>query len=156
MIAAEQWYEYQRQYQKYGLDLKPDEEEASRKAQRKQEREAARARGLILKLQSDHRLMFSLVMATAVVLMIIVVMVSYAAKVTYDINTIKAENDVIAGEIEDLDVQLMSANTVVYIESQAKEKLNMKNPDTKHCIYLSTAETPEDGFADMLKAKAYN
>lgn len=156
MIAAEQWYEYQRQYQKYGLDLQPEEEEESRRAQRKQEREAARTRGLVLKLQSDHRLMFSVVIAAAVVLMIIVVMVSYAAKITYDINTIKAENDVIAGEIEDLDVKMMSANTVVYIESQAKEKFGMKNPDTKHCIYLSTTETPEDGFADMLKAKAYN
>ena len=155
MIAAEEWYAYQKQYQKYGLDLQP-EEEAARRAQRKQEREAARTRGLVLKVQSDHRVMFSIVMAVAVVLMIIVVMVSYAAKVTYDINTIKAENDVIAGEIEDLDVKMLSANTVVYIEEQAKKKLDMKNPDTKHCIYLSTKETPADGFADMLKAKAYN
>ena len=62
----------------------------------------------------------------------------------------------LAGEIEDLDVKVMSANTVVYIEEQAKKQLGMKNPDTKHCVYLSTTETPEDGFADMLKAKAYN
>ena len=100
--------------------------------------------------------MFSIVMAAAIVFMIIVVMVSYAAKITYDINTIKAENNVLAGEIEDLDVKVMSANTVVYIEEQAKKQLGMKNPDTKHCVYLSTTETPEDGFADMLKAKAYN
>lgn len=155
MIAAEQWYEYQKQYQKYGLDLKPEEEDRTQRERRKREREAARARGMILKLNSDHKVMLSLVVAVALVLMIIVVMVSYAAKITYDINTIKAENDVIAGEIEDLDVKMLSSNTVVYIESQAKEKLGMKNPDTKHCIYLSSMETPEDGFADMLKAKAY-
>ena len=156
MIAAEQWYEYQKQYQKYGIALQPEEEEISRRAERKREREAARSRGLTLKLQSDHRVMFSIVVAFAIVLMSVVVMGSYAAKVTYDINTIKAENDVIAGEVEDLEVKVMSANTVVYIEKQAKKKLNMKNPDTKHCIYLSTTETPEDGFSDMLKAKAYN
>ena len=98
MIAAEKWYEYQRQYQKYGLALQPEEEEIARRAERKKEREAARTRGLTLKLQSDHRVMFSIVMAAAIVFMIIVVMVSYAAKITYDINTIKAENNVLAGE----------------------------------------------------------
>ena len=156
MIAAEQWYEYQKQYQQYGLDMRPEEERVSRREQRKQEREAARTRGVTLRLNNDHKIMFSLIVAVAVVLMIVVVMVSYAAKVTYDINTIKAENDVITGEIEDLDGQMLSSNTVLYIESQAKEKLGMKNPDNKHCVYLSSSETPEEGFADMLKEKAYN
>ncbi len=156
MIAAEQWYEYQKQYQKYGLDMRPEEESISHRERRKQEREAARARGMVLKLQSDHRIMLSLVVAIAIALMTVVVMVSYAAKITYDINTIKAENDVIIGEIEDLDMKMLSSNTVVYIESQAKSELGMKNPDTKHCVYLSSTETPEEGFADMLKAKAYN
>ena len=155
MIAAEQWYEYQKQYQQYGLDMRPEEELISQRERRKQEREAARARGMTLKVNSDHKVLFSLIIAVAVVLMMIVVMVSYAAKVTYDINTIKAENDVISGEIEDLDVKMLSSNTVIYVETQAKEKLGMKNPDNNHCVYLSSTETPEEGFADMLKAKAY-
>jgi len=155
MIVAEQWYEYQKQYQKYGLDMKPEEESISQRERRRQEREAARTRGMVLKVNNDHKLMLSLVVAIALVFMIVVVMVSYAAKVTYDINTIKAENDVIAGEIEDLDVKMLSSTTVVYVESQAKEKLGMKSPDAKHCVYLSTTDTPEEGFADMLKAKAY-
>ena len=155
MIAAEQWYEYQKQYQKYGLDMRPEEESISRRERRKQEREAARARGMTLRLTSDHKVMFSLVIAIALVLMIVVVMVSYAAKITYDINTIKAENDVISGEIEDLDVKMLSANTVIYIEEQAKDKLGMKSPDSKHRVYLSSSETPAEGFADVLKAKAY-
>lgn len=156
MIAAEQWYEYQKQYQQYGLDMRPEEELISQRERRKQEREAARARGMVLKVNGDHKVMFSLIVAVAIVLMLIVVMVSYAAKVTYDINTIKAENDVISGEIEDLDVKMLSSNTVIYVETQAKEKLGMKNPDNNHCVYLSSTETPEEGFADMLKAKAYN
>ena len=156
MIAAEQWYEYQKQYQQYGLDMRPEEERISQRERRRQEREAARSRGMTLKVNGDHKVMFSLIIAIAVVLMMVVVMVSYAAKITYDINTIKAENDVITGEIEDLDVQMLSSNTVLYIESQAKDKLGMKNPDNKHCVYLSNSETPEEGFADMLKAKAYN
>ena len=156
MIAAEQWYEYQRQYQKYGLDMRPEEDSISQRERRKQEREAARDRGPVLKLSGDHRVMLALIATAAIVLMMVVVIVSYGAKVTYDINTIKAENDVIAGEIEDLDVKMLSSNTVIYVESQAKEKLGMKSPDNKHCVYLSSSETPEEGFADMLKAKAYN
>ena len=156
MIAAEQWYEYQKQSQQYGLDMRPEEERISQRERRRQEREAAKARGMTLRLTNDHKVMFALIIAVAVVLMMVVVMVSYAAKITYDINTIKAENDVITGEIEDLDVQMLSSNTVIYIESQAKGKLGMKSPDNKHCVYLSTSETPEEGFADMLKAKAYN
>lgn len=155
MIAAEQWYEYQKQYQKYGLDMKPEEESVSLREQRKQEREAARSRGMTLKLNSDHKVMLMIVASLALTFMLIVVIVSYGAKLTYDINTIKAENDAISGEIEDLDVKMLSSSTVVYIETQAKEKYGMKNPDTKHCVYLSTAETPEEGFADMIKAKAY-
>ena len=156
MIAAEQWYEYQRQYQRYGLDMRPEEDRVSQRERRKQEREAARARGTVLKLSADHKIMLTLIAAAAIVFMMVVVIVSYGAKVTYDINAIKAENDVIAGEIEDLDVKMLSSNTVIYVESQAKEKLGMKNPDNKHCVYLSTTEAPEKGFADMLKAKAYN
>ena len=49
MIAAEKWYEYQRQYQKYGLDMRPEEDSISQRERRKQEREAARARGPVLK-----------------------------------------------------------------------------------------------------------
>ena len=128
----------------------------SQRERRKPERELARSEGISLKLQSDHRVMLSVVVAVALVLMLVVVMVSYAAKITYDINNIKAENDVIAGEIEDLDVKMLSSNTVLYVETQAKEKLGMKNPDANHCIYLSSTETPEEGFADMIKAKAYN
>ena len=90
MIAAEQWYEYQRQYQKYGLDMRPEEDSISQRERRKQEREAARARGPVLKLSGDHRVMLALIATAAIVLMMVVVIVSYGAKVTYDINTIKA------------------------------------------------------------------
>ena len=38
MIAAEQWYEYQRQYQRYGLDMRPEEESVSQRERRRQER----------------------------------------------------------------------------------------------------------------------
>ena len=65
MIAAEEWYAYQKQYQKYGLDMKPEEELVSQRERRKQERAAARARGMALKLGSDHKVMLGVVVAVA-------------------------------------------------------------------------------------------
>ena len=156
MIAAEQWYEYQRQYQKYGLDMRPEEDSISQRERRKQEREAARARGPVLKLSGDHRVMLALIATAAIVLMMVVVIVSYGAKVTYDINTIKAENDVIAGEIEDLDVKMMSSSNISYVEETARKELGMKNAGTANCVYISAEDAPEEGFADILKQKAYN
>lgn len=156
MIAPEQWYEYQRQYQKYGIDMRPESEMVSRRKKREEEKKARISRGLVLSIGSDHRIMLSLILISVVVLMMVVVITSYAAKITYDINTIKTENDVISGEIEDLDVQMLSSSTITYIEGQAKSKLGMTNPDSKHCVYLSSSDVPEEGFADILKEKAYN
>ncbi len=40
MIAPEQWYEYQKQYQKYGLDMKPESERVPVTERRKQKKKA--------------------------------------------------------------------------------------------------------------------
>lgn len=154
MIAPEQWYEYQKQYQKYGIDMKP--ERIPRRERLKKERKPLLSKGTVLSLGSDHKIMVSLLLVCMVALMMIVVMTSYAAKLTYDINTIKAENDVICGEIEDLEVQMLSSSTITYIENQAKGKLGMKSADSKHQIFLADCDKPEKGFADILKEKAYN
>ena len=42
------------------------------------------------------------------------------------------------------------------MEEKAKKELGMKAPDSKHCVYLSGTDAPEEGFADILKEKAYN
>ncbi|MCQ2546241.1 MAG: cell division protein FtsL [Clostridia bacterium] len=159
MIAPEQWYDYQKQYQKYGIDMRPQTERIPRKERLAREKQARRERlskGVVLSVGSDHKIMLSLILICVISLMMVVVMTSYAAKITYDINEIKIENGVISGEIEDLDVQKLSSTTITYVEGQAKDKLGMKSPDSKHRVYLSGIEAPEDGFADILKEKAYN
>lgn len=156
MIAPEQWYEYQKQYQKYGLDMKPESERVPVTERRKQKKKALLSRGVVLNVSSDHRLMLYVVSICVVVLLSIVILASASAKITYDINKIKVSNEALSGEIEDLDVQILSSSTITYIEGQAKGELGMKNADSKHCIYLSSIDTPEEGFADILKEKAYN
>ncbi|MGN0702820.1 MAG: hypothetical protein ACI4KL_06580 [Lentihominibacter sp.] len=156
MIAPEQWYEYQKQYQKYGIDMKPESDRVPISERRKQKKKALLSRGVVLNVSSDHRLMLYVISICVVVLLSIVILASASAKITYDINKIKASNEALSGEIEDLDVQILSSSTITYIESQAKGELGMKNADSKHCIYLSSIDTPEEGFADILKEKAYN
>lgn len=156
MIAPEEWYEYQKKYQKYGINMRPETERISRQERKKRERKSLRSKGLVLSVGSDHKIMLSLIVISVIVLMSVVCIASYAAKLTYDINTIKTENDAITGEIEDLDAQMLASSTITYIEGQAKSKLGMKNPDSKHCVYLSGADAPEEGFADIIKEKAYN
>ncbi|MCQ2545292.1 MAG: cell division protein FtsL [Clostridia bacterium] len=155
MIAAQEWYEYQKQYQKYGIDMKPQSERIPVPQRRKQQRKNPLSKGMVLSIGSDHKIMLSLVLIGVLVLMMVVVIASYSAKLTYDINKTKAENDVISGEIEDLDVKMLSSSTITYIEGQAKGKLGMKNPDSKHCVYITAEDAPDTGFADILKEKAY-
>ena len=156
MIATEEWYEYQKQYLKYGIEMRPEEERVSRRQKREEEKKARLSREMILNIGSDHRVLVTLIAICVVCLIMVVVFTSYAAKVTYDINAIKAENDVISGEIEDLDVQMLSSSTITYIEGQAKDRLGMKSPDENHCVFLSEGDVPEKGFADIMQEKAYN
>ncbi|MDO4833862.1 MAG: cell division protein FtsL [Bacillota bacterium] len=159
MIAPEQWYDYQKQYQKYGIDMRPKTERLPRKERLAREKQARRNRlskGMVLSVGSDHGIMLSLILICVFSLVMVVVMTSYAAKITYDINEIKMENDVLSGEIEDLDVKMLSSTTITYIEGQAKDKMGMKSPDSGHRVYLSETEAPEWGFADILKEKACN
>ena len=157
MIAPEQWYEYQRQYQKYGIDMRPQTERSHVRRQKRQaQKHSPLARLSALAAGSDKKAMLTLVLVGAIIMIMVVVMSSYAAKLTYDINKTQVENDALIGEIEDLDVKMMSSSNISYIEKRATKELGMKNAGTKNCVFISAEDVPEEGFADILKAKAYD
>lgn len=156
MIAPEEWYEYQRQYQQYGIDMRPQTEREHVRRQKKQTRKKTQTvQGITRAMENDKKVMLSLVAIAALVLIMVVVLSSYAAKLTYDINRTQVENDALIGEIEDLDVKMMSSTNITYIEERAKKELGMKNAGTKNSVYISADSAPEEGFADILKQKAY-
>lgn len=157
MIAPEEWYEYQRQYQQYGIDMRPqtEREHVRRQKQQERKRKSQSMYGLTRAMENDKKVMLLLVAIAALVLIMVVVMSSYAAKLTYDINRTQVENDALIGEIEDLDVKRMSSTNITYIEEKAKKELGMKNAGAKNSVYISSDEVPETGFADILKQKAY-
>ncbi len=66
------------------------------------------------------------------------------------------ENRALAGEIENLQVKVYSANNIEYVESKATGELGMVYPSESSKVYISNDDIPEEGFADMLREKAYN
>ena len=150
MIDAERWYEYQKNYQKYGLDMKPQPEPRPRVR-----RKATRSR-ITVPLGNGRKLAFSTVLAAGLAMIMLIIITAYSANIRYDVNSMIKENSVLMGEIENLQVKLYSANNIDYIESKATGELQMIYPEEKNRVYISGDDIPEQGFADIIKEKAYN
>lgn len=149
MIAPERWYEYEKKYQRYGFDMKPESEHQERE-RRKPEKKIAVPFG------NGRKVAFSLVLAIGAAMIMIIIMTAYSANIRYDINSMIRENNALQGEIENLQVKVYSANNISYVEREAKSSLKMVYPNAGHQIYISSEDVPAQGFADIIKEKAYN
>lgn len=143
MIAAEQWYQHQENYQKYGLDMKPRTERKRPEPQKRVFSDKDRARLLVL------------IAAMGVLLVGMIISTAFAATIQYNTNKIIAENHVIQTEIENLEVQLHAATNIEAIETKAAA-LGMVYPETKQVVHISASANPPEGFAQMMKNQAYN
>ena len=143
MIAAEKWYEYQENYQKYGLDMKP-----------RQPRKVRRQKNGIT-AQDKVRLLI-LTVVVGIVCIVLIIITAFAASIKYDTNRMIEENNGLQAEIENLNVKIYSANNIEAIEKTATGKLGMVYPSAKHIVYLTKDEKPDKGFGDVLKQQAYN
>ena len=152
MIAPEQWYEYQQQYQKYGLDMKPQESREHRERRRKA---ARKAHGFELNLDRDRKAVLIVLLAVTITVILLIVMNAYAADVRYNIGQVQAENSVLWDEIKNLQSNETTMNGVGYVEEKAREELGMVTAETEKCVYITSEDIPPAGFADVLKAKAY-
>ena len=150
MIAAERWYEYQKNYQKYGLDMKPQPEREERSRRRRSAKKPAISAG------EGKKAALSLVMIAGIVMIMLIIITAYSANLQYNINSMLKENRALAGEIENLQVKVYSANNIEYVESKATGELGMVYPSESSKVYISNDDIPEEGFADMLREKAYN
>lgn len=148
MIEPERWYEYQRNYQKYGFDMKPQPERPRRR--RHEHRKVA------LPFGNGKKIAFSVVLAVGVMMIMLIIVTAYAANIRYDINSMIKENNVLKGEIENLQAKVYSTNNINYIESKAISGLGMTYPETGNKVYISMDDIPEEGFSEVLKEKAYN
>lgn len=150
MIAPERWYEHQKQYQQYGLDMKPEPQRRMRSDRNKH------VRKLVIPSGAGKKMAFSTVLAIGAAMIMLIIITAYAANLRYDINSMIKDNQATIGEIENLQVKLCSANNVDYIEGKAVGTMKMVYPKDKNKVYLSADDMPERGFADIIKEKAYN
>lgn len=149
MIEPERWYEYQKNYQKYGFDMKPQPEPRQRRKKRAQHKVA-------LPFGNGRKIAFSAVLAVGAVMIMLIIITAYSANIRYNINSMIKENNVLKGEIENLQAKLYSTNNINYIESKAISGLGMTYPESGNKVYISMDDIPEKGFREVLKEKAYN
>lgn len=146
MLAAEKWYTYQENYQKYGLDMRPAEE---KKIRTRTEKDAA------ISVQDKLRLLV-LVVLLGVLFVGFVATTAYGAKIQYNINTIQADCDEVQGEIENLHVKIKSATNIQTIEEKAMA-MGMVYPKITEYVYVNGGqEEPVKDFALALMEQAYN
>jgi len=148
MMAAEKWYEYQDSYKRYGLDMKPKTA--------KQENIKSKNPNSGINSKDKFRLLLLTVLIGALCVGVIL-STAYAASVKYHINSMIKENEVIQGEIENLNVKIESASNIQIVESRAQTELGMVYPGPEQLVFVETdkGEAVKD-FALVLKEQAYN
>ncbi|MGN0703539.1 MAG: hypothetical protein ACI4LD_03165 [Lentihominibacter sp.] len=154
MIAPEKWYEYQREYQRYGFDMKPQPEQPEEGRTRARSRK--KTRKVAVPFGNGRKAAFSAVLAAGLAMIMLIIITAYSADMRFEINQTIRDNNVLTGEIENLQVKIYTANNVNYIEGKAKSELGMVSPKDKNRVYIAADDIPAQGFADMLKEKAYN
>lgn len=152
MIAAEQWYEYQEQYLKYGLDMKPRRTREEREQSR---RNAKAKKAMDIALLKDRKLILLGVAAMAVTMIMMIVLTAYAASIKYDISVTEAENNVLWDDIKRLQSSQTTLNGVGYVEQRAGDVLKMKTAPADRIVYINGSDVPADGFAEVLRSKAF-
>ena len=149
MIAPERWYEYEKKYQRYGFDMKPESELPDRRRKKT-------AKKITIPFANGRKVAFSMILAVGAAMIMLIIITAYSANMRYDINSMIGQNNEIMGEIENLQVKVYSANNIDYIEGKATGALNIVYPSSKKRVYISMDDVPEKGFADIIKEKAYN
>ncbi len=144
MIAAEQWYQHQENYQKYGLDMKP---KTPRRKPEPQKR---------VFTEKDMIRILALIVIVGVLCVGMIITTSFAAQIKYDTNQMLQSNHVLESEIGNLNVKLYAATSIDTVEKKATEDLGMVYPKNSQVVYIDGDKVPEKGFAQTMKKQAYN
>jgi len=144
MVTAEKWHEYQTNYKRYGLDMKPQALKAVKKTESAAVSFAERVK-IILFLLLAGLLCICLIISTA-----------YTAGVKYEINLIAKENTGLTGEIENLNVKIKNATNIRTVEERAVSELGMIYPSAEQFVFLTRQVKPQGDFAMILMEHAYN
>jgi cell division protein FtsL len=142
MITAEQWYEYQGNYSKYGFDMKPQV--------------AVPKREVVRTTVIDRRKLIFFILVVGCLFIATIVASAYAASIAYSNNELKTGINMLQGEVDALSIDIESASNVQNIEKRAIEELGMVYPRDDQYVQISGQEAPGSDFALLLKAEAFN
>ena len=144
MVTAEKWYEYQTNYKRYGLDMKPVAPKAARAPESAAVTLAERAKMILLLL------------LIGVLCICLIVSTAYTAGVKYEVNSVAKGNASLTGEIENLNVKIKNATNIRAVEEKAINELGMVYPSSGQFVFLTRQTKPEGDFAMLLMEHAYN
>lgn len=144
MMAAEKWHEYQESYNRYGIDMKP------------QQNRIKKVKAKPFMSAKDKFRLIMLTVFAGILGVGIIISSAYAAQLKYDINMLISENTVIEGEIQNLNVEIKKETNISTIEKKAIEELGMTYPYGSQIVYLGEKDSVDGSFAMTLKEQAYN
>jgi len=145
MMTAEKWYEYQDNYRRHGIELKP-------KAVTKP---TAETQSATITIQDKIKIIF-LIFLVGTLCIGVVITSAYVASVRHEINTINRYSTTLRGEIENLNVRIETATNIRVIEEKALNDLGMIYPSHDQFVFLQNRERSHGDFAMRLKRHALN
>ncbi len=146
MMAAEKWYEYQENYKKYGINMKP-----VRCAKKEEEYRTASSS---ISAKDKARLLL-LVLFIGLLCICLIITAAYSTQIKFNTNSILARAASVQGEIENLNVAIKSANNISVIEERAMGELNMVYPEIDQIAYINANSNEIPDFALTLKQLAF-
>ncbi len=149
MIAAEQWYEYQENYKKYGIDMQPVKQNMP------QRKIKNGVKNNVFSAKDKFKLVLVAILA-GILGVAVIICSAYAANLKYEINLIIKDNGIMSSEIQTMSVKVMEATNIAAIEEKAINELGMVKPKASEFIFLTEQEVPSSEFAVLLKEQAYN
>ncbi len=145
-MAAEQWCEYQKCYNKYGPGLKPDLP--------RQERRRTTAEEVTVNLKDRARLLLLLVILGALGVGLIIT-AAYSTQVKLETNSIIAQTKAMQGEIDNLNLEIKKSGNISYIEEIAVNELGMVYPEFSQIAFIDVNGGDSPEFAAVLRQMAF-
>lgn len=105
---------------------------------------------------NDKRRILVTTVIVGAICIVMVIMAAFAAQLRIENNGLIKENEAIQNEIDTLNVELQSANSLENVEKVAISKLGMVYPSPDQCVYVTEEDTPKGDFATVIKNNAYN
>lgn len=145
-MAAEQWCEYQKCYNKYGPGMRP--------ALPEKERRTGKTQPVTVNFKDKVRLLLLLVVLGIMGIGLIIT-AAYSTQVKLDTNRIIAQAEDVQGEIDNLNLEIKKSGNISFVEEVAINRLGMIYPEFSQIAFLNANENDGPEFAAVLRQIAF-